>query len=322
MIIADMHCDTLSRLYANRQHKTPYSLRSNPFQLDLEKMKQSGYILQNFAVFVDFGKTSTPYDDCAGQIALFQEEAQENQDSILPAASYQEIKRNMEAGKISALLTIEEGALCQGSLERLQDFYRLGVRMMTFTWNYPNCLGSPAEPADHSHSGGLTPLGISFLTEMERIGMIPDVSHLSDEGIQDVCRYAKKPFCASHSNARSLCHRNRNLPDPLIRSIGAQGGIIGVNYYGPFLSSAPNPQGRHYSYAKDIAAHIRHISNLGGISCIGLGSDFDGMDDNLEISHCGRMDLLIHALQKAGFHNSEIDKICFQNILAFYRELL
>lgn len=324
MQIIDMHCDTISLIYQQRQLGTQVSLRNNTFQLDLEKMKQSGYLLQNFAMFLDLGKTKTPYKDCKKQIAIFQEEMQRNSDIIAPVTTYEEIITNKQQGKMSALMTLEEGETCEGSLEKLKEFYLLGIRMMTFTWNYSNCLGFPAEPTKKylSLPQGLTTLGIEFLEQMEYLGMIPDVSHLSDSGIQDVCDFAKKPFCASHSNARALCHRGRNLPDELIHSIAKKGGVIGVNYYGPFLSNTPNKSDYYFSYVKDIATHIRHISNIGGISCIGLGSDFDGIDDKLELKNCGSMGLLEQELKNIGFHESEIEKIFFQNVLNFYKELL
>lgn len=243
---------------------------------------------------------------------------------------------------MSALMTLEEGEVCGGSLKRLKEFYDLGIRMMTFTWNYPNSLGFPGEPAAVLHDTtslrsstdhkaltnplpgfqGLTSCGMEFLEEMEHLGIIPDVSHLSDQGIADVCRLAKKPFCASHSNARSLCRRGRNLPDELIRGIAEHGGIIGANYYGPFLSEQPDAQDRFFSSVKDIAAHIRHMSDIGGISCIGLGSDFDGIDDNLELKDCSHMEMLEWELQKQGFHESEIEQIFYRNVLKFYKELL
>lgn len=169
---------------------------------------------------------------------------------------------------------------------------------------------------------GLTDMGIEFLSEMERLGIIADVSHLSDEGIRDVCRFATKPFCASHSNARSLCARGRNLPDALIHSISEKGGVIGVNYYGPFLSDTPDEKGIFFSRVRDIVCHICHISNIGGIYCIGLGSDFDGIDDNLELENCSQMEILEQELRRCGFHTSEIEQIFYKNVLDFYRELL
>lgn len=350
MKIIDMHCDTISRIYHEKQQQKEANLRQNSFQVDLTKMKSAAYLLQNFALFIDLGETEDPYGAFLGQLAVFRKEMSQNADLIAPAVSYSEILTNESQGKMSALLTLEEGEVCKGSLKRLQEIYGLGIRMMTFTWNYPNSLGYPAEPAPFTditksitvhkdnanlsslinayHTAysrpekGLTSLGIEFLVEMERLGIIPDVSHLSDEGIRDVCRFATKPFCASHSNARALCRRGRNLPDVLIRAISEKGGIIGVNYYAPFLCNAPNKQEVFFSQIKDIVQHICHISDIGGIYCIGLGSDFDGIDDNLELENCSQMELLAQELQKCGFHTGEIEQIFYKNVLNFYQELL
>ncbi len=318
MKIIDMHCDTISRIYKNPNT----SLRENNFQLDLIKMKASGYMLQNFAMFIDLDEDECPYDACHKQIAIFQREMTKNKDLIRPVTTYQEIIENEKQGIMSALMTIEEGQVCKGDLTALKEFYDLGVRMMTFTWNHKNTLGSPAEPAHGTAKGGLTNLGIAFLDAMERLGIIPDVSHLSDQGIMDVCRLAKKPFVASHSNARTLCPRRRNLPDALIQEIANCGGVIGVNFYGPFLTSIPDDNHCFYSYVKDIAKHIRHITNVGGTACVGLGSDFDGIDDNLELKDCSYIELLESELRKNGFHEDEIERIFYKNVLELYQELL
>lgn len=327
MNIIDLHCDTISKIYHERQRHKNTGLRKNSFQVDLLKMKSSGYLLQNFAIFLDLGETDDPYGTFCRQLAVFEEEMNNNSDLISPVTSFQQILTNQRQGKMSALLTLEEGEACGGSLKRLQEIYHCGVRMMTFTWNFPNTLGFPAEPApscsDYSRSEtGLTARGREFLAEMERLGIIADVSHLSDQGILDVCKFASKPFCASHSNARSLCRRGRNLPDHLICKIAERGGLIGANFYGPFLSNTPNSQNQYVSYVKDIAQHIRHIADAGGISCIGLGSDFDGIDDNLELKDCSQMELLEDELKKSGFHINEIEQIFYQNVLKFYQELL
>lgn len=332
MNIIDMHCDTISRIYRERDKKPNCSLRSNSFQVDLKKMKDSSYLLQNFALFIDLSETQNPYETFLQQFFVFHEEIKKNTDLILPVTSYSEILANKEQGKMSALLTLEEGEICGGNPDKLKEIYEMGIRMMTFTWNYPNSLGFPTEPAPFTSldkitsysrtQKGLTEQGIAFLAEMERLGIIPDVSHLSDNGIRDVCRFAKKPFCASHSNSRSLCNRGRNLPDDLIKLIAEKGGVIGVNYYGPFLSDTPDEETIFFSKIKDIVHHICHISNIGGIYCIGLGSDFDGIDDNLELKNCSQMDLLEHELKKNGFHSSEIEQIFYKNVLNFYRELL
>ena len=330
MKIIDMHCDTISRIYQERKQQKTASLRENLFQVDLTKMKHAGYLLQNFALFIDLSQTKDPYQTFQEQFAVFQEEMVQHSDLISPVTTYSEMLSNEKQQKMSALLTLEEGEVCDGKLELLKEIYDMGIRMMTFTWNYPNSLGYPAEPAPlidlrrqtSTYKKGLTDLGIAFLAEMERLGIIADVSHLSDQGIRDVCRFANRPFCASHSNARSLCSRERNLPDGLIKAIAEKGGVIGINYYGPFLSDTPNRNNIFFSRIEDIVRHICHISNIGGIYCIGLGSDFDGIDDNLELKDCSQMELLAWELRKCGFHASEIEQIFYKNVLDFYKELL
>ena len=145
---------------------------------------------------------------------------------------------------MSALLTIEEGGVCQGELGFLRNFYRLGVRMMTLTWNYPNELAFPnkREMQENGCSrlvadteNGLTETGVRFVREMERLGMIIDISHLNDAGIWDVFRHTKKPFVASHSNARAVASHARNLTDEMIRALAERGGVVGINYYSCFL---------------------------------------------------------------------------------------
>jgi membrane dipeptidase len=164
---------------------------------------------------------------------------------------------------------------------------------------------------------GLTKTGIEFVQEMEKLGMIIDVSHLNDAGICDVLRYTKKPFVASHSNARAICSHPRNLPDDLIVAIAERGGVMGINYNPPFLKD-----GEEVSRIEDMVRHIKYIKNLAGVQCIGLGSDFDGIGGKLEISSPADLPLLQQALEKEGFSESEIEAIFYKNVLRVYQEIL
>ena len=163
---------------------------------------------------------------------VYYDELDKNQDLIRPVYSYADIESNRKAGLMSAMLTVEEGGVCKGNPAFLRTLYRLGVRMLTLTWNFPNELGwpnleVPGEGVDPESfrpdfrkanvNQGLTETGIAFVQEMERLGMIVDVSHLSDAGFMDVLRVTKKPFVASHSNARAVCSWARNLTDDMIR---------------------------------------------------------------------------------------------------------
>ena len=311
MYVADMHCDTISELYKRRRQGEQDGLGVNCLRVDVEKLKRGGYLLQNFAVFVDTKEEQErPYQCAKNQIALFYEEMEKNADRIRPAKTVQEIERNQKDGIISAVLTMEEGEICEGSLAKLEEFYRAGVRMMTFTWNYENSLGTKQ---------GLTELGIAFLKRMEELGMIADVSHLPDAGFFDVCRYAKKPFVASHSNARALCGHKRNLTDDMIRMIAKRGGVIGINYYGMFLEDCADGSVCKSKVSK-IADHICHMIRAGGISCVGLGSDFDGFVCETEISDCAEIGMLWEEMRRRGISDHDIEAVFFRNAERVYRE--
>lgn len=216
-----------------------------------------------------------------------------------------------------------------GNIRLLRDFYRLGVRMMTLTWNFPNELGFPAKVTEGNLKGtlfdgdeyGLTETGIAFVKEMERLGIIIDVSHLNDAGIRDVLEHTSKPFVASHSNAKKVCGHPRNLNDDLIQAIDERGGVIGINYSSSFLRDWEEGE-EEVSRIEDMVKHVLYIRDLAGIDCIGLGSDFDGIDGELEIASPEDLPLLKKALREAGLKESEIEKIFYQNVLRLYKDIL
>ena len=143
MKVADMHCDTLTEMEYRREQGENISLFSNDMQLDLERMKKGSYILQNFAIFTHLEKEKDPLGYCRKMIQVFYKEMEINKDVIAPARSYEDMIKNQKEGKMSAVLTIEEGAVCQGNIDILRELYDLGARMMTLTWNFRNCLGWP-----------------------------------------------------------------------------------------------------------------------------------------------------------------------------------
>lgn len=312
MYVADMHCDTVSRLYHQRMAQERGSLARNQCKVDARKLQAGNYLLQNFAVFVDIGEEKNPYQAAKDQIAFFREELNKKDSNICQARTMEEIEQNKKEGKISGILTLEEGEICQGSVDKLAEFYEEGARMMTFTWNYENSLGTQE---------GLTELGMVFLEQMEALGMIPDVSHLSEKGVYDVCRYSKKPFAASHSNAAALCSHPRNLCDEAIRGIAESGGVIGINYYGLFLEEGAS-RDNCYGSVRRIADHMMHVIHTGGIACAGLGSDFDGFEGGLEMSDCSKLPLLERELRGRGLTTDEIEAVFYQNVLRLYRECL
>lgn len=335
MKTADMHCDTISELYRKRQEGSRENLSVNQGHVDLEKLKAGDALLQNFALFVNRGKCKDAFEEAMKMADFYEEELALNRERIAPVYGYGDIEKNRQEGKISALLTAEEGGICKGEVPLLKKLYDRGVRMMTLTWNYPNEIGYPAlnaetygkndgnipfyQRADREH--GLTDKGKEIVTEMERMGMIVDVSHLSDAGFYDVLAVAKKPFAASHSNARSICPWVRNLTDDMIRKIAERGGVIGLNFCPDFLTDT-SPGEINRGTIAAILEHAKHIIRVGGIDCIGLGSDFDGIEGHGELPDYSYLPLLAEAFAKQGIRGSDMEKIFYKNVLDFYKETL
>ena len=330
MKIVDMHCDTIHELLNKKNKNQNYSLNENDLSIDINKMIQGNYLLQNFAAFVSLGHFDNPVLRCQQLIDMFYEQIELNKDTIAPVFKFVDIEKNFKEGRISAMLTLEEGGVVFDDLAMLRNYYRLGVRMITLTWNYPNGIAYPNVDGRNNNSfkdtkkintvDGLTEFGISYVKEMERLGIIIDVSHLSDAGFYDVLKHTTKPFVASHSNARSICDVARNMSDDMILKLAERKGVMGINFYGDFLKQSET--GNEHSLIEDMVKHIRYIYNLAGIDVIGLGSDFDGISGELEIKDASMMQMLVKALQEDGFTQEEIEKICYKNVLRVYKEIL
>ncbi|MCM1101861.1 MAG: dipeptidase [Clostridium sp.] len=354
MRVADMHCDTISEILNHRRRGENCDLRDNGLHVDLNRLRESRYLLQNFALYVDMGKVSSPWEELCALYETYRGELAANEDILAPAYRYEDLEQNSAQGKISAVLTVEEGAVCQGEIGKLEQLYEMGVRMLTLTWNYPNELGYPNldsrtgrkvwEDCRRLRAGncseqerveieaalnrylctpdtvnGLTERGREFVYCMERLGMIVDVSHLSDAGFYDVLQCSTKPFVASHSNAGAVCGCARNLTDDMIRGLAERGGCMGLNFCADFLESVPAGR-ENPGTIEAVVRHALHIVQVGGVEVLGLGSDFDGIDTNRELPGAQSMEKLWHALHLAGFTEGQLDRIFAENVLRVYRE--
>ncbi len=326
MKIVDMHCDTISVLLKDELSDKKSSLKSNDGHLDIEKMKKGDYLLQNFAMFTPLTENDPMYC-CQKMIDKYYRELELNEDAIRPVYRYDDIEKNTKDGMMSALLTLEEGAVVHDDLAILRLYHRLGVRMITLTWNYPNGIGYPNFDNNSdldryqkirtiNTKDGLTPFGIEYIKEMERLGIMIDVSHLGDAGFYDVVKYSTMPFVASHSNARSVCSVARNLTDDMILKIAQRGGVIGLNYCRDFVDDEGE------GTIAGLIRHIDHIINVGGEDVLGLGSDFDGIGDRKDLKNGGEMQDLVTALKEHGYSDRTIAKITHENVLRVYREVL
>lgn len=315
IMLIDLHCDTILECHKSSGRQR---LCKNELCVDIEKLRRADALAQVFALYADMKKEENPMQKCLDRLDLFYNELDENKDIISFAASYDDIQKNKAAGKLSALLSIEEGAALNGSVANLRNFYRLGVRLITLLWNYPNQLGYPNFKFEHKDKG-LTELGIEVVGEMNRLGMIIDVSHMSDGGFYDVARLSAEPFIASHSNARTCTNHARNLTDHMIKLLADKGGVMGLNLESFFLCPE---EPTTISTIEDMIRHLQHIRKVGGIEVMAIGTDFDGTIHTSEIPNIGEMSKLAEALLKNGFTEDEIDKIYYKNALRVIKDVL
>ena len=316
-IFADMHCDTITTLYDKVKAGSDGTLLCNDLHLDIQKMETAHYLLQNFAVFFDKASQENLFYEALLRIDFFVKELEKNKDRIRQVTTYNEIVKNENAGLISALLTLEGGEILEGNVDNLSVFHKKGVRMITLTWNHDNELG-----CSHfdTKGKGLTKLGMEMVEQMECLHIIPDVSHGSDALFYDVCKIAKKPFVASHSNARSVYGRSRNMTDEMIRMLAERGGVMGMNFFAGFTSDRSKKDGM--CYLEDMLAHMKYVYKVGGVDCLALGSDFDGIGTDVEWQDASGMELFLRGMERAGFTANERDKITRDNVLRLYRECL
>lgn len=332
--IIDMHCDTIYKIYELRRQGENVGLRSNKLHVDLLRMKEAGYMAQCFAMFTYMPYTEErgvdPAEYAKALSDTMDRELEANSDLIRPALTAGDIVRNYREGFLSAIKTVEEGAVYKGRPEMVRFFYEHGVRKSTLTWNFENELAFPNRAVRNLETGeyrvfpeterGLKKAGQDVVQLMEELGMLIDVSHLGDAGILEVLDLvgAHTPVIASHSNARAVTGHPRNLTDQMLRGIAEHGGVTGLNFCAEFLTE----DGNGVSRIKDMVRHVRYIYNVAGSDAIGLGTDFDGIDDQLEIDGAGQMQKLADALMKAGFTTGEVEKIFWRNVMRVYEEVL
>lgn len=316
MLIVDGHCDTL---WAARRQGRDWFAPSDRGHADLDRLLRSGVNIQFMALFSDPGHRGPGF-------ALKALEMIESFYSGIESASARGVEGSLGVvrtkgdvdraiGGFWGLLSIEGGEVIGRSLDALFAFYRLGVRAMGLVWNHRNDLADGVD--DGASGGGLTPFGKEVVKAMQEIGMVVDVSHLSEAGFWDLIRISRGPIVASHSNARALCDHPRNLTDDQIRAIADTGGIVGVNFYPPFLVES----GR--ATVDDVLRHIEYIAEVGGAECVGLGSDFDGFDETVPgLEDITKLPQLSGHLRRRGLGELQVEQVMGANWCRVLREVL
>ena len=308
MELFDLHCDTITLCKEKN-----LQLRQNALHINLVKLRQRDRWCQAFAIFIPDeyrGQQAKQYfEDC---LAYYQKETLRNSDCIVQVRTFAEIEAAFARHRFASLLTVEGGAVLGGDLAMLDRLFDCGVRMMTLTWNGENELGSGSDTQK-----GLTEFGRQAIARMEQLGIIVDVSHLNDQGFEDLCNIATKPFIATHSNSRSICNHPRNLTDAQFCAIRDRGGLVGMNYYRFFITESGETES-----ISDLVAHIQHFLKLGGENTVCLGSDFDGADIPEYLNGLNKVRNLKTALLDSGISEEVTDKILFGNAKSFFEKYL
>ena len=337
--LIDLHCDTLTALSPEdaprltalrdplRRQEAAAALMDKVQKLNtldlpgrhfsLSAVPQEVSWCQCCAIFIPDGlegEEAVAYYDFHRR--SFQRQMEALSGKVLPCRTAADIEAAWSQGKAAAVLTVENGSALAGRLDRIEVLARDGVRMMTLTWNGENEIGS-GNVTDH----GLSPFGREAVLELERQGVILDVSHLNDQGFDDLLKTAQKPFVASHSNAREVCHSVRNMKDDMIRRLADRGGVMGLNFCADFLEETLLGEKTPGSIAA-VVRHAKHIVSVGGIEVLGLGSDFDGIETNEELPGAQSMGALWEALSRAGFSEEQLDKIFYKNVLRVYEDTI
>jgi membrane dipeptidase len=289
--------------------------RSKEGCVDLPRLMEGGIDCQLFAIYVE--QAYTPEKALRRTMEMldaFYQSLEENMDRLALALSHDDIIKASKEGKVAAVLSIEGGEAIEGSLSALRMLYRLGVRAMGLTHSPRNLLADGNR--ETRAKGGLTNLGVQVVEEMNKLGMIVDVSHLNEQGFWDVVQVCKGPLIASHSNVWSLCKVGRNLKDDQIRAIAEKRGVMGVNFVARFLEK----EGK--ATIETLLDHIDYVANLIGPDHVGLGSDFDGGGRLPELEDCSKMPNITRGLVKRGYSDEDIKKILGGNFLRVFKQVL
>jgi len=284
---------------------------------DLKRFKEGGLDYQLFSVWCD-GNKANPYAWAMREMDTLDAVAARNPDKIVVAKNWKAIQKALKENKIVAQFGVEGGHMIEDNIDRLDTFYKRGVRYMTLTWNNsPTWASSHMDEKDPNYTGpkGLTPFGKEIIQRMNKLGIIVDISHVGEATFWDAIKTTTKPVIASHSNAYSICPVTRNLKDDQILAVGKNGGVIHLNFYSAFVDSNYNKKdaifrtnhktemdsllkaGMQKEYAQGMLAdkyalesednkpdievlmkHFDHIVKLIGIDHVGIGSDFDGIE--------------------------------------------
>ena len=305
--VFDLHCDTALALLGKSMNDAG-ELRKNEYHIDLDRASKLGGYAQCFACFTTpsmetWAKTS-PVAVFGRELAAIQREVEKNGDLIAIAHSAEEVEANQKNGKMSAILTLEGTAGIDYDLGRLEELRAIGFQIASLGWNEKNPL-----TGSHVTGGGLTDQGREFVKEAQRLGILVDVSHISDEGFWDIMKITQAPVVATHSNSRAVWNNSRNLTDDMFRAIAQTGGVAGYNACADFTGENPT--------LDTICDHIFHFMELDPSGKhIALGGDLDGVSKMPEgFDGVQSWPVLAQRLLERGMSEETVMDIYWNNVL-------
>jgi len=350
-VVIDTHDDTTQRLVGDKAFNI--GARNSTGNIDIPRMREGGLDAIFFSIWMD-GKITGPVavKRALDQIDAVREAVRTHPNDLMLATTAADIRRAAAAKKIAALMGVEGGHMIDNDLGVLRTFAALGVRYLTLT----HSLNTPwaDSSGDKPEHDGLTPFGKDVVRELNRLGVMVDISHVADKTFFDALETTRAPVVASHSSARAISKAPRNMTDDMLRAVAKNGGVVMVNYHAAFLSEefrtaprSPALQARIDAVAKQcgdneacsiregervnheamasgelpkvtwekIVEHIDHIAKVAGVDYVGLGSDFDGATMPIGMEDVSKLPKITDALLKKGYSDADVEKILGGNIL-------
>jgi membrane dipeptidase len=336
-IVIDTHNDMPSKMIddgydADLRHTTGFEKTQG--ETDYPRLLESGITGVFMSAYIDPEKWTfrTP-DQSWEQVQVYLDTihsfVNRHPDRLVFATTARQIREAKRDGKVAILIGVEGGHAIENSVDNLRELHRRGVRYMTLTWNNGNEWAGAAAGLNNTSSGGLTDRGREIVREMNRLGMLVDISHVSDSTFFDAVATSTYPVIASHSSARALNRHRRNLSDDQLRAVARNGGVVNVNFYSAFIDSAFLE--RSEALAGNDAAiralprpalsvlldHFEHVIRVAGIDHVGIGSDFDGVGGLLPqgMDDVTRLPLIAQGLLDRGYSEADVRKVLGGNML-------
>jgi len=321
-LVVDLHNDLASRVLDDAYDpdvRHPPGVGAGLGHTDVPRLVESGIAAQWLAAFVDAEYAArvpdASFTRAMRMIDVVHALAARHPDHLALATTAAEVRAARAEGRVALLLAVEGGHAIEGSLERLRELHAAGARYMTLTWNNGTAWAGAAEGLGGTRRGGLTDFGRDVVREMNRLGMLVDVSHVSEATFRDALDASSAPVIASHSNARALRDHPRNLHDEQLRAVAQAGGVVGLNFYAEFVDPSFGRRAGRTPLAL-LADHADHLAAVAGIDHVALGSDFDGIratPEGMEDVTC--LPLLVQALLDRGWRDGDVEQLLGGNAM-------